>query len=224
MKKNEVIENNIQAGDVIVGLASSGHASYETAYNSGISSNGLTAARHDVLSKYYKTRFPEAFDPSIPDDLVFSGSKRLTESVRINEGTYSVGQLLLSPTRTYLPVLKSIIEKYRKEINGIIHCTGGGQSKVMKFVNHKHVVKNNLFDLPPVFELIKDESGTNLKEMYQVFNMGHRLEFYVPETIATSIIKISQKFDIDAQIIGYVEESPENRLTLQGDFGELGYD
>lgn len=224
MKKNEVIENNIRDGNVIVGLASSGQATYETAYNSGISSNGLTAARHDVLSKFYATEFKEAYDPAIPEKLVFTGSRRLTEEVVIQGNKYTVGQLLLSPTRTYLPVIKSILEKHRKDIDGIIHCTGGGQGKVMKFVQNKHVIKDNLFELPPVFEMIKNESGTDFKELYQVFNMGHRLEFYVDKSIAQSIIDISNSFGIDAQIVGRVKENVGNKLTLSGGhIKELSY-
>ena len=223
MKKNEVIENKIKDGNVIVGLSSSGMSTYESAYNSGISSNGLTAARHDVLSKYYAENFKEAFDPAIPENLVFSGSKRLTDSVRINNGTYSIGQLLLSPTRTFIPVIKKVLSTHRNVIDGMIHCTGGGQGKVMKFVDKKHVIKNNLFPLPPVFEMIKEESGTDLKEMYQVFNMGHRLEFYLPEEYAQEIIDISNSFDIEAKIVGKVEDSDKNKLTLSGDFGELSY-
>ncbi|RYE03645.1 MAG: phosphoribosylformylglycinamidine cyclo-ligase, partial [Sphingobacteriaceae bacterium] len=202
MKRADVIDNsNIQAGDVIVGLASSGQASYENSYNGGMGSNGLTSARHDVFNKSLAEKFPESFDPEVPEALVFSGSKNLTDPVNIGDGkTVTAGKLVLSPTRTYAPVIKEILQHFRSRIHGMVHCSGGAQTKVLHFVDNVHVIKDNLFPVPPLFKLIQQESGTSWQEMYKVFNMGHRMELYVPEELAAEIIKIAGKFNIDAQI------------------------
>ena len=212
MKRNEVIENNIQAGDVIVGFASFGKAVYENEYNGGIGSNGLTSARHDVLNKSYAKKYPESFDNSLNDEVIYCGSKLLTDIV---EGTTrNVGQLILSPTRTYAPLMKMILAKHRSELHGVIHCSGGGQRKVMHFANNVHVIKDNLFPLPPLFKLIHHESQTSWEEMYQVFNMGHRLEIYCREQIAESLIEIANQFNIEAKIIGRVEKSDTPGLSI----------
>ena len=217
MKRDDVISNDkIKAGNVIVGLASYGQATYESEYNGGMGSNGLTSARHDVFDKSIAENYPESFDPSVPFDLVFSGGKKLTDLVQIN-ATESVtaGKLVLSPTRTYAPVIKKILEKYRKQIDGVVHCSGGAQTKVLHFVNEGvHVIKDNLFPIPPLFKLIQEQSGTDWKEMYKVFNMGHRMELYVPAAIAEDIIAISKSFNIDAKIIGRVEESAQKQVTI----------
>ncbi len=206
-KKDELIINDIQAGDLIVGLASYGQASYEDAYNGGMGSNGLTSARHDVLSKIYMEKYPESFDPATDAQYVYAGSKKLTDSMRVGEEEVTVGKLILSPTRTYLPVLKSILKDHKESIHGIIHCTGGAQTKVKKFIKNKKVIKDTLLPVPPLFEMIKQESGTDYREMFEVFNMGHRLEFYVKDaSSANAIIEISKTFNIDAQVIGRVEE------------------
>ena len=223
LKKEDVIDNsNIKAGNVIVGLASFGKTNYEDQYNSGIGSNGLTSARHDVFDKYLKDKFPETYDNSLSDDLIYSGSKKLTDKI---EGTnLNAGQLVLSPTRTYAPVMKEIFSKInRKKINGLIHCSGGAQTKVMNFVDNKHIIKDNLFDIPPVFNLIQKESGTNWREMYQVFNMGHRLEIYTDNTTADEIISICDSFSLDAKIIGRVEENSTNKLTIKSSKGHFNY-
>ena len=223
LKKEDVIDNsNIKAGNVIVGLASFGKTNYEDQYNSGIGSNGLTSARHDVFDKYLKDKFPETYDNSLSDDLIYSGSKKLTDKI---EGTnLNVGQLVLSPTRTYAPVMKEIFSKInRKKINGLIHCSGGAQTKVMNFVDNKHIIKDNLFDIPPVFNLIQKESGTNWREMYQVFNMGHRLEIYTDGNTADEIISICNSFSLDAKIIGRVEENNTNKLTIKSSKGHFNY-
>ena len=223
LKKEDVIDNsNIKAGNVIVGLASFGKTNYEDQYNSGIGSNGLTSARHDVFDKYLKDKFPETYDNSLSDDLIYSGSKKLTDKI---EGTnLNAGQLVLSPTRTYAPVMKEIFSKInRKKINGLIHCSGGAQTKVMNFVNNKHIIKDNLFDIPPVFNLIQKESGTNWREMYQVFNMGHRLEIYTDGNTADEIISICDSFSLDAKIIGRVEENSTNKLTIKSSKGHFNY-
>ena len=223
LKKDDVIDNsNIKAGDVIVGLASFGKTNYEDQYNSGIGSNGLTSARHDVFDKYLKDKFPETYDNSLSDDLIYSGSKKLTDKI---EGTnLNAGQLVLSPTRTYAPVMKEIFLKIgRKKIHGLIHCSGGAQTKVMNFVNNKHIIKDNLFDIPHVFNLIQKESGTNWREMYQVFNMGHRLEIYTDNNTADEIISICGSFSLDAKIIGRVEESSKNQLTIKSSKGDFNY-
>jgi phosphoribosylformylglycinamidine cyclo-ligase len=225
LKRDEVISNHrIHAGNVIVGLASYGQASYEREYNGGMGSNGLTSARHDVFNKTIAQSFPESFDPAVPESLVFSGSKNLTDLVDIGNGkTVTAGKLVLSPTRTYAPVIKTILDNYRGQINGIVHCSGGAQTKVLHFVDDVHVVKDNLFPVPPLFKLIHQESGTSWQEMYKVFNMGHRMELYVPEAIAVDLIKISQSFGIDAQIIGRVEPASVKQVTVKSEFGEFVY-
>ena len=222
MKRADVIDNaNIKVGDVIVGLSSTGQATYETKYNGGMGSNGLTSARHDVFSKYLSKKYPESFAPSVPMDLVYAGTKKLTD--KIVETELDAGKLVLSPTRTNAPIIIKILDKYRKQINGMVHCSGGAQTKVLHFVDNMHVIKDNLFDLPPLFKLIKEESGTDWKEMYKVFNMGHRMELYVPEEIAADIISISESFDVGAKIIGRVENHEGKRLTIKSEFGEFTY-
>ena len=223
LKKNDIIDNsNIKNGDVIVGLASFGKTTYEDEYNSGIGSNGLTSARHDVFDKYLKIKYPETFDNSLSDDLIYSGSKKLTDKIPgIN---LDAGKLVLSPTRTYAPVVKGILSKIeRKKIHGIIHCSGGAQTKIMNFVNNKHVIKDNLFEIPPVFNLIQKESQTSWKEMYQVFNMGHRLEICTDHDSANEIINISKSFNLDAKIIGRIEDSDSNKLTIKSSKGFFNY-
>ena len=221
MKKNDVIDINIQDGNVIVGLSSTGIASYETEHNSGIGSNGLTSARHDIFANYLAKKYPESFNPLIPDDLVYSGSKNLTD-LFVNNLSY--GKMALSPTRTYLPVLKSIFSNCDKsKINGIIHCTGGGQTKVLHFINGVHVMKDNLFNTPDIFNLIAKESKTSYSEMYSVFNMGHRMEFYTDRNTAKEIIDIAQSFNIEAKIIGECFSSPEKKLTIKSQHGEFTY-
>jgi phosphoribosylformylglycinamidine cyclo-ligase len=222
MKRSEVISNHtIQDGDVIVGLASFGQASYESAYNGGMGSNGLTSARHDVFNKTLAADFPESFDPSVPTDLVYSGSKNLTDSVE--NSPIDAGKLVLSPTRTYAPVIKQILDKHRADIHGMVHCSGGAQTKVLHFVENVHIIKNNLFPIPPLFKLIQEESGTEWKEMYKVFNMGHRMEIYVSPEIANSIIEISKSFNIDAQIVGRVEKNEGKKLTIESVYGSFEY-
>jgi phosphoribosylformylglycinamidine cyclo-ligase len=226
MKRDEVISNHtIQAGDVIVGLASYGKAIYESEYNGGMGSNGLTSARHDVFEKSIAHNYPESFDPAVPVDLVFSGGKKLTDSIEIDSSlSITAGKLVLSPTRTYAPVIKKILDSYRKEIHGLVHCSGGAQTKVLHFINDNiHVIKDNLFPVPPLFELIQEQSGTAWQEMYKVFNMGHRMELYVPEAIAQTIIQISKSFDIDAQIIGRVETGDRKQVTINSDKGNFVY-
>ncbi|WP_293299430.1 AIR synthase related protein [Pedobacter sp. UBA4863] len=225
MKRSEVISNdNIKAGNVVVGLASYGKATYETEYNGGMGSNGLTSARHDVFEKAIANKYPESFDPGVPFDLVFSGGKQLTDLVQISDTeSITAGKLVLSPTRTYAPVIKQILDKYRSQIDGIVHCSGGAQTKVLHFVNDDvHVIKDNLFPIPPLFKLIQEQSGTDWKEMYKVFNMGHRMELYVPAEIAEDIIAISKSFNIDAQIIGRVE-SGIKQVTINSEFGHFTY-
>ncbi|TKC06624.1 phosphoribosylformylglycinamidine cyclo-ligase [Pedobacter polaris] len=226
LKREEVISNHtIQAGDVIVGLASYGQATYETEYNGGMGSNGLTSARHDVFEKSVAHSYPESFDPAVPLDLVFSGGKKLTDEVKIDENTsITAGKLVLSPTRTYAPVIKKILDQYRKDIHGLVHCSGGAQTKVLHFINNDvHVIKNNLFPVPPLFALIQEQSGTTWEEMYKVFNMGHRMELYVPSAIAEEIIAISKSFNIDAQIIGHVETGTQKQVTINSEFGTFVY-
>lgn len=226
IERDKIISNdNIQAGDVIVGLSSSGQASYETEYNGGMGSNGLTSARHDVFDKSVANAYPESFDPAVPFDLVFSGGKKLTDKVKIDENTeVTAGKLVLSPTRTYAPVIKKVLENYRNQIHGIVHCSGGAQTKVLHFVNNNvHIIKDNLFPVPPLFQLIQEQSGTDWKEMYKVFNMGHRMELYVPAEIAEAIIAISKSFNIDAQIIGRVESSAQKQVTINSEKGNYTY-
>ena len=221
MKRDEVIENNIQPGDVIVGFASSGKATYEDTYNGGMGSNGLTSARHDVLNHYLAEKYAESYDHSIPEDLIYSGPHTLTEPTEI-EGV-DVGKLILSPTRTYLPIMVPILDNFRKQINGIIHCSGGAQTKVLHFTNSMHIVKDNMFKLPPLFRMIQESSGTDWKEMYKVFNMGHRLEIYTNEKAAEEMIQIAKEFNIDAQIVGHVEPSEKKQLTIKSEFGTFEY-
>lgn len=222
MRRSDVIDNaRIAGGDVIVGLASYGQASYEHQYNGGMGSNGLTSARHDVLGKYLAERFPESFDAAIPQDLVYSGSRSLLEPVE--DTPLNMGQLILSPTRTYAPVVVAVLRELRPQIHGMVHCTGGAQTKVLHFVRGKHVVKDNLLPVPPLFRIIAEESGASGEELYKVFNMGHRLEFYVPQEVASDVIAISQSFGIEAQIIGHVEDAATNSLTIQSPYGTLRY-
>ena len=213
--KKDLVVNDIKAGDVIVGLSSSGTARYEEDYNGGMGSNGLTSARHDVLDSSYIEKYPESYDPATEKEYVYSGKKMLTDVVNIDGQDVTVGKLILSPTRTYLPVLKQILDKHKENVNGIIHCTGGAQTKVKKFIKNKRVIKDNLLPIPPLFKLIKEQSGTNYKEMYEVFNMGHRLEIYLPEEHAASIIEISKSFNIDAQVIGRVEEHEGEAVRIE---------
>ncbi|WP_266363138.1 AIR synthase related protein [Tellurirhabdus rosea] len=222
MKRAEVISNDrIEAGDVIVGLASFGQATYETAYNGGMGSNGLTSARHDVLNHYLADRYAESFDPAVDRSLVYSGSKRLTDPV---EGTgLNVGQLILSPTRTYAPVAKALLEELRPQIHGMVHCSGGAQTKVLHFIENLHVIKDNLFPIPPLFRLIQEESGTNWQEMYKVFNMGHRLEVYLPEAYAQRVIDLAAGFGIEGRLIGRVEASETKKVTIQSEAGTFVY-
>ncbi|CAM4177987.1 phosphoribosylformylglycinamidine cyclo-ligase [Cytophagaceae bacterium 50C-KIRBA] len=222
LKRSDVVSNeHIQAGDVIIGLASDGQAHYEKTYNGGMGSNGLTSARHDVLGHYLAGQYPESFDPQVPRDLVYSGSRRLEEPVA---GTpMNVGQLILSPTRTYAPVIKAILEELRPHLHGMVHCSGGAQTKVMHFVDQVHIIKDQLFPVPALFEMIQQESGTSYQEMYQVFNMGHRMEIYVNPKYADQIIQISQSFGIPAQVIGRVEPSPSKKLSIRSEFGEFVY-
>lgn len=222
LKRSDVVSNeHIQAGDVIIGLASDGQANYEKTYNGGMGSNGLTSARHDVLGHYLAGQYPESFDPQVPRDLVYSGSRRLEEAVA---GTpMNVGQLILSPTRTYAPVIKAILEEFRPHLHGMVHCSGGAQTKVMHFVDQVHIIKDQLFPVPALFEMIQKESGTSYQEMYQVFNMGHRMEIYVNPMYADQIIQISQSFGIPAQVIGRVESSTSKKLTIRSEFGEFVY-
>ena len=221
MRRDEVIENNIQPGDVIVGFASSGQATYETSYNGGMGSNGLTSARHDVLNHYLAEKYAESYDHSIPEDLIYSGPHTLTEPTEIDG--VDVGKLILSPTRTYLPMMVPILDNFRKQINGIIHCSGGAQTKVLHFTNKLHIVKDNMFALPPLFRMIQESSGTDWKEMYKVFNMGHRLEIYTNEKAAEEMIQIAKEFNIEAQIVGHVEDSEKKQLTIKSEFGTFEY-
>ena len=223
LKRSEVIDNaNIKAGDLIVGLASYGQASYEKEYNGGMGSNGLTSARHDVFSKDIARKFPETFDPGVPENLVYSGSVELTQS--IENSPLNAGKLVLSPTRTYAPIIKEILSKYdANTIHGMVHCSGGAQTKILHFIDDLHIVKNNMFTVPPLFKLIQEQSKTDWKEMYQVFNCGHRLELYVAKEVADSVIAIASKFNVEAQIIGRVEASPEKKLTIKSEYGTFEY-
>ena len=223
MKRSEVIDNaNIRPGDAIVGLASFGQASYETEYNGGMGSNGLTSARHDVFAKYLAERFPESFDAAVPEELVYSGQMKLTDSV---EGSpIDAGKLVLSPTRTYAPIIKKVLETYgNQDIHGMVHCSGGAQTKILHFIEKNHVIKDNLFEVPPLFRLIQEQSNTDWKEMYQVFNCGHRMEVYVNPAVAEEIVKISEAFNVDAKIIGRVEPSEEKKLTIISQNGRFEY-
>ena len=222
IKRSDIIDNsNIKAGDVIVGLSSFGQSTYESQYNGGMGSNGLTSARHDVFGRYIKEKYPETYDNELPVDLVYSGTKKLTDKT---DTPLDVGKLVLSPTRTYAPVIKSIFESLeRSDIHGMIHCSGGAQTKILHFIEALHVIKDNLFDCPPLFELIQKESGTSWKEMYEVFNMGHRMEIYLPEDKSDNIINIANSFDVDAKVVGRVEESQEKKLTIKSSKGVFEY-
>lgn len=222
MKREDVIDNaRIQAGDLIVGLSSYGQASYENAYNGGMGSNGLTSARHDVFAKYLAEKYPESFDAAVPKDLVYSGSKKLTDTTKVPE--LDAGKLVLSPTRTYAPIIKKVLDSYRKQIHGMVHCSGGAQTKILHFIDKNHIIKDHMFEIPPLFSLIQEESKTPWKEMYKVFNMGHRMELYVPQEIAEDIIAISKSFKVDAQIVGRVEASENKQLTIQSEKGVFEY-
>ncbi len=223
LKRDDVIDNaNIKAGDVIVGLASFGQASYETEYNGGMGSNGLTSARHDVFGKYLAEKYPESFDASVPEELVYSGNTALTDTVQ--DAPLDAGKLVLSPTRTYAPIIKKVLEQYTSaQIHGMVHCSGGAQTKILHFVENLHIIKDNMFSIPPLFKLIQEQSGTDWKEMYQVFNCGHRMELYVDEHVAEDIISISKTFNVDAQIIGSVEDSEQKKLTIKSEFGLFEY-
>ncbi len=222
MKRSDVISNHrIQGGDVIVGMASFGQASYEKEYNGGMGSNGLTSARHDVFAKYLAQKYPESYDAAVPDDLVYSGSLKLTDAI---EGLgIDAGKLVLSPTRTYAPVIKKLLDEMRPAIHGMVHCSGGAQTKVMHFVENVKVVKNNLFPIPPLFKTIQEQSGTDWKEMYKVFNMGHRMEIYLAPENAQTVIDIARSFNIDAQIVGFVESADKNSLIIESEYGKFEY-
>lgn len=223
LKRSQVIDNaNIREGDVIVGLASFGQSTYEKEYNGGMGSNGLTSARHDVFSKYLAKQFPESYDAEVPSDLVYSGNTKLTDDVA--DSPLDAGKLVLSPTRTYAPIVKQILSKYSsKDIHGMIHCSGGAQTKILHFIENLHIIKDNLFDVPPLFKLIQEQSGTDWKEMYQVFNCGHRLELYVNPDVAQDLITISEKFGVQAQIIGRVEKAISKKLTITSTYGIFAY-
>ena len=223
MKRSEVIDNaNIQEGDVIVGLASFGQATYETEYNGGMGSNGLTSARHDVFHKYLAEKYPESFDAEVPSDLVYSGQTKLTDEV--TNSPIDAGKLVLSPTRTYAPIIKEILSKFTSDdVHGMIHCSGGAQTKILHFVDNLHIIKDNMFEIPPLFKLIQEQSKTDWKEMYQVFNCGHRMELYVNPSIAEEIIALSKSFNVDAQIVGRVEASDNKRLTITSEYGVFEY-
>ncbi|MDH4403397.1 MAG: AIR synthase-related protein [Flavobacterium sp.] len=223
MKRCDVIDNaNIKAGDVIVGLASFGQSSYEKDYNGGMGSNGLTSARHDVFDHYLAQKYPESFDAAVPQDLVYSGKVKLTDAVE--NSPIDAGKLVLSPTRTYAPIIKKILEKYNSDtIHGMVHCSGGAQTKILHFIENLHIIKDNLFPVPPLFQLIQEQSATDWKEMYQVFNCGHRMELYVPEAVANDIIAISKSFNVDAQIVGRIEASATKKLTITSEYGVFEY-
>lgn len=223
MKRSDLIINRIKPGDVIVAWSSSGKASYETEYNGGMGSNGLTSARHDVLAKEYLTKYPDSCDPNTPAEVLFTGSKKLTDTIEINGEAIPIGKLILSPTRTYLPSISKLLSGGRENIHGMIHCTGGGQAKVLNFIENVRVVKNDLFEVPPLFQLIKDESGTSWQEMYQVFNMGHRLETYIPESEVSRTIEAATAFDIEAKVIGYVEAADKPEVRIESPYGTFTY-
>jgi phosphoribosylformylglycinamidine cyclo-ligase len=224
-KREDIISNdNIKPGDVIVGLASYGKSTYETEYNGGMGSNGLTSARHDVLSNGYAEKYPESFDSDIHSSLVYSGKKQLTDKIEITDNlTVNVGKLVLSPTRTYAPVVKVLLDKLKGKISGMVHCSGGAQTKVLHFVDNVHIIKDNMLPVPPLFQLIQEQSGTSYQEMYKVFNMGHRLEVYLSEKDAQTVIDVSKSFNIDAQVIGRVEAFEGKKLTIKSEFGEFEY-
>ncbi|MDB5023440.1 MAG: phosphoribosylformylglycinamidine cyclo-ligase [Mucilaginibacter sp.] len=225
MKREDVISNDhIRPGDVIVGLASYGKANYEKDYNGGMGSNGLTSARHDVFNKSIAEKYPESYDHAVPYELIFSGCKNLTDMIDLGDGnTVEAGKLVLSPTRTYAPVIKTMLDTYRNQIHGMIHCSGGAQTKVLHFIENLHIIKDNLLPVPPLFKLIQEESKTGWQEMYKVFNMGHRMELYVPEKIAGELVKVSESFGVNAQIIGHVEASQNKQVTVRSEFGEFIY-
>ena len=222
MRRSDVIDNaNIKAGNVIVGMASFGQSTYESEYNGGMGSNGLTSARHDVFGKALAVKYPESFDPAVPESLVYTGTKTLTEAT---DTDLDAGKLVLSPTRTYAPIIKQILEQYRDKIDGMVHCSGGAQTKILHFLEKGHVIKDSLFPIPPLFKMIQEESGTSWEEMYQVFNMGHRMELYVDPSIADAIIAISENFGVPAKIVGRVEESSTKELTISSEFGTFKYE
>jgi len=222
LKRDEVIDNaNIADGDVIVGLSSFGQATYEKEYNGGMGSNGLTSARHDVFSNYLAEKYPESFDHAVPADLVYSGNVKLTDEIK--GVSIDAGKLVLSPTRTYAPIIMKMLEKHRKNIHGMVHCSGGAQTKILHFVENLHIIKDNLFEVPPLFKLIQEQSKTNWREMYQVFNCGHRMELYVPGEIAEDLINISKSFGVDAQIVGRVEKSDAKKLSINSTYGKFEY-
>ena len=222
MRRSDVIDNaNIKAGNVIVGMASFGQSTYESEYNGGMGSNGLTSARHDVFGKALAVKYPESFDPAVPESLVYTGTKTLTEAT---DTDLDAGKLVLSPTRTYAPIIKQILEQYRDKIDGMVHCSGGAQTKILHFLEKGHVIKDSLFPIPPLFKMIQEESGTSWEEMYQVFNMGHRMELYVDPSIADAIIAISENFGVPAKIVGRVEESSTKELTIISEFGSFKYE
>ena len=223
-KRSQIISNHqIQAGDVIVGLASFGKAKYENFYNGGMGSNGLTSARHDVFSKDIAQKYPETYDPSLPNEVIYTGKYQLTDTIQIESEEITLGKLVLSPTRTYAPIMKVILEQYAPMIHGLVHCSGGGQTKVLHFVENVHIIKNNLFPIPPLFQIIQEQSQTDWKEMYQVFNMGHRLEIYLPEKYANDLIAISKSFGVEAQIVGYVEAGEGKKLNINTPEGIFEY-
>ncbi len=226
MKRSDIISNhNIKAGDVIVGLASDGQANYENFYNGGMGSNGLTSARHDVFHKYIAEKYPESYDPAVPYDLIFSGNKKLTDAIEIKgQENIDAGKLVLSPTRTYAPIIKQILDKYRSQIHGMVHCSGGAQTKVLHFIENLHIIKDNLFETPTLFKLIQEQSGTDWKEMYKVFNMGHRMELYVEEAIAEDIIAISKSFGVAAKIVGRTEAAEKKKVSITSEYGKFKYE
>jgi phosphoribosylformylglycinamidine cyclo-ligase len=222
MKRTDVVDNaNIKPGNVIVGMASFGQSTYESEYNGGMGSNGLTSARHDVFGKALAAKYPESFDPAVPESLVYTGTKTLTEAT---ETSLDAGKLVLSPTRTYAPIIKQVLDQYRDKIDGMVHCSGGAQTKILHFLEKGHVIKDALFPIPPLFKMIQEESGTSWEEMYQVFNMGHRMELYVDPSIADAIIAISESFGVPAKIVGRVEQSATKELTISSEFGTFKYE
>ena len=223
LRRNQVLENHIQPGDAIVGLASFGQATYEEAYNGGMGSNGLTSARHDVFHHALAKRYPESFDPLVPENLVYSGSRALTDKIRVEDKAVDIGKLVLSPTRTYAPIIKKMLETHRADIHGMIHCSGGAQTKVLHFIEQLHVIKDNLFATPSLFQLIQEESQTDWREMYRVFNMGHRMELYVEPAKADDLIAVAKTFNVEAQVIGRVEAAAEKQVTIRGAYGEFVY-
>jgi phosphoribosylformylglycinamidine cyclo-ligase len=223
MKRSDVIVPRIQPGDAIVGLASFGQTAYETAYNGGMGSNGLTAARHDVLHKTYASKYPESYDPGLPDTVVYTGNRNLTDRIYVGDAQIPVGKLILSPTRTYVPLLKELLQTHRAHLHGLIHNTGGGQTKALKFVKNVHLIKDNLFDVPPLFRLIQESSGTDWREMYQVFNMGHRMEIYLPEQYIDEVMTLAAKFGVESRVIGRVAAFDGEKVTVESEFGIFSY-